>query len=192
MRHRHKHRMLFPPAGHLLNVSHYSPQAFIVVRPPPSKTNHPLNLQVQLVPPSSRDHNRLTSSRRSTDSPATNPELEGQLPLTGTSSNRSDISTYPSYAPSVTSVNSFGSTTSTRRMFIPLYNLQAHNVMPNVVLDARTDAGVAKFLKRGLAVLDPTEVWKHGRLPGGPFSTTSDQPATGSVRNSLNTQRLGP
>jgi len=81
-------------------------------------------------------------------------------------------------------------------MIIPLYNLQAHNVMPNVVLDAGTDARVAKFLKRGLeviglAVLDPAEVWNHGRIPGGPFSSTADQPAVGSVRNSLDNHHLG-
>jgi len=117
--------------------------------------------------------------------------------LSCTPSNRSDISAYSSYAPSVTSVNSFGSTTSTRWTIIPLYNLQAHNVMPNIVPDAGTDARAAKFPKRGLeviglAVLDPTEVWNLGRLPGGPSSPTSDQPAAESVRNSLYNQHLGP
>ncbi|KAF9644857.1 hypothetical protein BDM02DRAFT_3157062 [Thelephora ganbajun] len=173
-----------------------SNEAFIVVRPPPSKTNHPLNLQVQLVPPSSRDHNRSASSRRSTDSLATNPELEGQHPLTRTSSNRSDVSTYSGYAPSSTSVGSFSSTTSTRRMIIPLYNLHAHNVMTNVVLDAGTDARVAKFLKRGLeviglAVLDPMEVWNYGKIGGGPLLST-EQAATGSTRNSLDHHLSAP
>jgi len=49
-------------------------------------------------------------------------------------------------------------------MIIPLYNLQAHNVMTNVIVDAGTDAKVAKFQKRGLeilglAVLEPVEVF---------------------------------
>jgi hypothetical protein len=50
-------------------------------------------------------------------------------------------------------------------MVIPLYDLQAHTVMTNVVLDAGTDGRIVKFLKRGLefiglTVLDPTKVWK--------------------------------
>jgi len=79
-------------------------------------------------------------------------------------------------------------------MIIPLYNLQAHNVMTNVVLDAGTDARVAKFLKRGLeviglAVLDPMEVWNHGRIGGGPLLST-DQVLTGSPRDSLEHHHL--
>lgn len=79
-------------------------------------------------------------------------------------------------------------------MIIPLYNLQAHNVMTNVVLDAGTDARVAKFLKRGLeviglAVLDPIEVWNHGKLGGGPLLST-EQPVAGSARNSLENHHL--
>jgi hypothetical protein len=59
------------------------------------------------------------------------------------------------------------STTSSRRMIIPLYNLQAHNVMTNVIVDAGTDAKVAKFQKRGLeilglAVLEPVEIFGSG------------------------------
>jgi hypothetical protein len=56
-------------------------------------------------------------------------------------------------------------------MIIPLYNLQAHNVMTNVIVDAGTDAKVAKFFKRGLeiiglAVLEPIEVWGSASLLG--------------------------
>jgi hypothetical protein len=80
-------------------------------------------------------------------------------------------------------------------MIIPLYNLQAHNVMTNVVLDAGTDARIAKFLKRGLeviglAVLDPMEVWNHGRVGGGPLLFT-EPPVAGSARNSLDQHHLG-
>ncbi|CAL1698329.1 unnamed protein product [Somion occarium] len=139
-------------------------ESFIVVRPPPSKTNHPLNLQVQLVPPSAKDKDRSMSSRRSFDS--TTDVTEDGIALTRTSSNRSDVSMYSGYT-SVTSFSSVGSTassTSSRRMIIPLYNLQAHNVMTNVIVDAGTDAKVAKFQRRGLeviglAVLEPIEVW---------------------------------
>lgn len=48
-------------------------------------------------------------------------------------------------------------------MIIPLYNLNVHSVMPTTILDAGTDAKVAKFAKRGLEViglafLEPIEV----------------------------------
>lgn len=64
-------------------------------------------------------------------------------------------------------------------MIVPLYNLSAHNVMTNTVLDAGTDAKVAKFHKRGLevlalAVLECVEVWPnygHGRRVS--FRTTN-------------------
>ncbi|EED78861.1 predicted protein [Postia placenta Mad-698-R] len=138
--------------------------SFIVVRPPPSKTNHPLNLQVQLVPPNSKER---PSSRQSTDSSA---EIDAQS-LSRTPSNRSDASLYSSYssAGSISTVGSSSTTSSGRRMIIPLYNLQAHNVMQNVIVDAGTDAKVAKFLKRGLeviglAVFEPVEVWGSGAV----------------------------
>ncbi|KAH9057629.1 hypothetical protein EDB87DRAFT_1779313 [Lactarius vividus] len=135
-------------------------ESFIVVRPPPAKSNHPLNLQVQLVPPQSRDRDRS----RSMDVSASSQEHDGNT-LSRTTSNRSDVSMYSAYS-SVTSFSSVTSTstTSSRRMIIPLYNLQAHNVMTNVIVDAGTDAKVAKFQKRGLevlglAVLEPVEVF---------------------------------
>ncbi|KAH9001749.1 hypothetical protein EDB92DRAFT_1932167 [Lactarius akahatsu] len=135
-------------------------ESFIVVRPPPAKSNHPLNLQVQLVPPQSRDRDRSRSMDVSTSS----QEHDGTT-LSRTTSNRSDVSMYSAYS-SVTSFSSVTSTstTSSRRMIIPLYNLQAHNVMTNVIVDAGTDAKVAKFQKRGLevlglAVLEPVEVF---------------------------------
>ena len=93
------------------------------------------------------------------------------------------------------SIQSFqSSTTPGRRMIIPLYNLQAHNVMTNTVVDAGTDAKVAKFQKRGLeiiglAVLEPIELWGEapavlassartsmdGGHDGGNGSTTSNR-----------------
>ena len=47
---------------------------------------------------------------------------------------------------------------------MPLYNLQAHNVMTNVIVDAGTDAKIAKFQRRGIVLIDlvslePVEVW---------------------------------
>ncbi|KAI0742922.1 hypothetical protein C8Q80DRAFT_1221272 [Daedaleopsis nitida] len=147
-------------------------ESFIVVRPPPSKTNHPLNLQVQLVPPSNRDQNR-SSSTRSRESSVGQIEDDGvsDVQLTRTSSNRSDVSLYSSYSTtSVSSVTSTSTASSGRRMIIPLYNLQAHSVLTNTIVDAGTDAKVAKFQKRGLeiiglAVLEPIEVWGEGGNP---------------------------
>ncbi|KAH9834469.1 uncharacterized protein C8Q71DRAFT_769024 [Rhodofomes roseus] len=144
-------------------------ESFIVVRPPPSKSNHPLNLQVQLVPPSNKDkegRSSRPSSRHSMDS-----TVDSEVSLSRTPSNRSEASLYSSYS-STGSLSTLGSTSSTssgRRMIIPLYNLQAHNVMQNVIVDAGTDAKIAKFMKRGLeviglAVLEPIEVWSGGSL----------------------------
>ncbi|KAI0632988.1 hypothetical protein C8Q77DRAFT_1058859 [Trametes polyzona] len=156
-------------------------ESFIVVRPPPSKSNHPLNLQVQLVPPSNREVNRSSSGRRSRDS-SVGPEDDGasDVQLTRTSSNRSDVSMYSSYSStSFSSVASSSTTSSGRRMIIPLYNLQAHNVLTNVIVDAGTDAKVAKFQKRGLeviglAVLEPVEVWGEG---GNPVPIAGNSPS---------------
>ncbi|THH04417.1 hypothetical protein EW145_g5536 [Phellinidium pouzarii] len=151
-------------------------ETFIVVRPPPSVSNHPLNLQLQLVPPqvkeravsgsSSASGVSHLSSRRSVDfsvEPSYGVADEVGVPLTrspSARSNRSDPSSFyasPSSAStgSVSSVASSASTTSLggRRMIVPLYNLSAHNVMTNTVLDAGTDAKVAKFHKRGLEIL---------------------------------------
>ncbi|PCH43205.1 hypothetical protein WOLCODRAFT_25784 [Wolfiporia cocos MD-104 SS10] len=93
-------------------------------------------------------------------------EYQASTALSRTNSNRSDTSMYSSYSTgSFSTIGSTSSTSSGRRMIIPLYNLQAHNVMQNVIVDAGTDAKVAKFMKRGLeviglAVLEPIEVWE--------------------------------
>ncbi|KAJ7630109.1 hypothetical protein DFH06DRAFT_706643 [Mycena polygramma] len=162
-------------------------QTFIFVRPPPAKSNHPLNLQVQLVPPNSRGPSGLTSASRQSldlsasapvtpiDSAPTTPvesrtsgEYESGAPLARTASNRSTASsTYSSVSTTSTS-----STASSRRMIVPLYNLQAHNVMTNIIVDAGTDAKIARFTKRGiemldLAVLEPVEVYAGGGAPTG-------------------------
>ncbi|PFH50207.1 hypothetical protein AMATHDRAFT_4208 [Amanita thiersii Skay4041] len=138
-------------------------EMFIMVRPPPSKSNHPLNLQVQLVPP----HSRGVLPRQSMDF-----DTRTSSSLTRSSSTRSEASysTHASTA-SFASTASTASTSSTatsassgRRAIVPLYNLQAHNVLTNVIVDAGTDAKIAKFQKRGielidLAILEPIEVW---------------------------------
>ena len=84
--------------NHEVSLAHTSPlpiltsictQSFIVVRPPPAKSNHPLNLQVQLVPPQSRERDRT----RSLDVSQTSQDQEDTI-LSRTSSNRSDVSMY--------------------------------------------------------------------------------------------------
>ncbi|KAL1741380.1 hypothetical protein HDZ31DRAFT_66993 [Schizophyllum fasciatum] len=129
-------------------------ETFIFVRPPPSKTNHPLNLQVQLVPPHTRAPGLPPSTpRQSIDSSSTTGDN-----LSRTTSASSD------YSVSTSSFTSVSSTSSTRRAIVPLYNLQAHNVMTNTIVDAGTDAKIGKFQRKGLelidlAILEPVEVW---------------------------------
>ncbi|CAK5271371.1 unnamed protein product [Mycena citricolor] len=153
----------------------YPNETFIFVRPPPAKNNHPLNLQVQLVPPNTRAPSGLTSaSRQSLDlgqPPSSSPinvpvsagatsQYDAGMPLSRSPSNRSIASsTYSSV-----STSSVSSSISSRRMIVPLYSLQAHNVMTNTIVDAGTDAKIARFGRRGiemldLAMLEPIEVY---------------------------------
>ncbi|THV03536.1 hypothetical protein K435DRAFT_851838 [Dendrothele bispora CBS 962.96] len=144
-------------------------ETFIFVRPPPAKTNHPLNLQVQLVPPNTRAPG-VTGTATPRQSIDGDDDTSGAA-LTRSTSAQSEASTYSGYGStsssgyaSTSSFSSVNSTSSTRRMIIPLYNLQAHNVMTNTIVDAGTDAKIAKFTKRGLemidlALLEPVEVW---------------------------------
>ncbi|KAF8176279.1 hypothetical protein BJ912DRAFT_1063955 [Pholiota molesta] len=148
-------------------------ETFIFVRPPPSKSNHPLNLQVQLVPPNAKPPSGVTSSDGMSTTPTSATSVTSSrsssdgASLARTSSGRSEASTSNLYSASTASFTSVASSTassSTRRNIIPLYNLQAHNVMTNVIVDAGTDAKIAKFQRRGielidLAFLEPVEVW---------------------------------
>ncbi|KAJ3742798.1 hypothetical protein DFH05DRAFT_1400839 [Lentinula detonsa] len=183
-------------------------ETFIFVRPPPAKTNHPLNLQVQLVPPNSHTPGVTGSStitpRQSLDetepapapsSPTSaNSDTSGE-PLARTStaqSSRSEASSYSSSGyTSTASFSSVGSTASGRRMIIPLYNLQAHNVMTNTIVDAGTDAKIAKFTRKGLemidlAVMEVVEVWP---APSGVATSTNNGASTASARGSIDEGR---
>ncbi|KAI6126322.1 hypothetical protein EDD16DRAFT_1473602 [Pisolithus croceorrhizus] len=158
-------------------------ETFIVVRPPPSKSIHPLNLQVQLVPPQSRAPGS-SSTVQALDSSHSNggPDSSDSA---RTSSDRSDYSGYSS-ATSISSFASSSTASSGRRTIIPLYNLQAHHVLTNTIVDAGTDAKVAKFTKRGLeiiglALLEPIEVWGSAQLP----QTIPPQQATNIARTSI-------
>ena len=111
------------------------------MRPPPGKSNHPLNLQVQLVPPQT-------------------PQVKYKTAYA--SSAETLVSTYDTSSTTSTLVSEREN--GTRRRIVPLYNLHAHNVMTNTITDAGTDAKIARFQKKGielvdLAVLEPVEVW---------------------------------
>ncbi|KAG8969717.1 hypothetical protein FRC05_000848 [Tulasnella sp. 425] len=127
-------------------------------------SNHPLNLQLQLVPPSARETQRVVSASRSgtMDSQMTDSTRQRSPSVR---SNRSNTSLYSSASFSTASIASSTTSTSTAsaRRIIPLYNLSAHNVMTNTVTDAGTDAKIAKFGKRcieiiGLGMLECYEV----------------------------------
>ncbi|KAI9571939.1 hypothetical protein HD554DRAFT_2168746 [Boletus coccyginus] len=147
-------------------------EAFIIVRPPPSKSAQPLSLQVQLVPPQSRNDRPVQALDSSPDVLDTD--------LRRTHSNGSEASAYSGYT-SAGSVSSFASTSTSgsgRRMIIPLYNLNVHSVIPTTILDAGTDAKVAKFAKRGLEViglafLEPIEVRSSARANGSRAASIS-------------------
>ncbi|KAJ4464410.1 hypothetical protein C8J55DRAFT_463329 [Lentinula edodes] len=183
-------------------------ETFIFVRPPPAKSNHPLNLQVQLVPPNSQTPGVTGSStstpRQSLDDAELAPppsllthnqagaDTVGE-PLARTSttqSSRSEVSTYSSSGyTSTASFSSVGSTASGRRLIIPLYNLQAHNVMTNTIVDAGTDAKIARFTRKGLemidlAVMEVVEVWP---TPSG--AATSTNTNTTGARGSIDEGR---
>ncbi|KAG8785358.1 hypothetical protein FRC20_005000 [Serendipita sp. 405] len=149
-------------------------ETFIIVRPPPSMSNHPLNLQVQLVASSGRGGILTRSANNSRDTLNDGGEGNaGGVSLKRTSSlrsNRSDTESMHSASSSftagsiVSATSQSGSGSSSGRRMIPLYNLHAHNVMTNVITDAGTDAKIAKFFKRGLeimglAMLEPVEVY---------------------------------
>ncbi|KAJ7658483.1 hypothetical protein B0H17DRAFT_346582 [Mycena rosella] len=76
-------------------------------------------------------------------------------------------------------------------MIVPLYNLQAHNVMTNIIVDAGTDAKIARFTKRGiemleLAVLEPVEVY-----PGGGAPTNGDAPLGPGAGSGFSARTVG-
>ncbi|KAK7684997.1 hypothetical protein QCA50_011832 [Cerrena zonata] len=145
-----------------------SHESLIIVRPPPSKMTHPLNLQVQLVSPSTKGKER---ARNSFDSSAD----VGDDIIAPTSSNSSqwDVSTTGHTSSVSLASGSSMFSPSSKRAITPLYNLQAHNMLTNVIVDASTDAKVAKFHKQGLeiiglAILEPVEIWA-----GASFKSTS-------------------
>ncbi|KAI9570846.1 hypothetical protein HD554DRAFT_318142 [Boletus coccyginus] len=150
-------------------------ETFIIVRPPPSKSAHPLNLQVQLVPPRARNDipvqaldddldTDLRRTRLSEASAYSGYTLVSSVPPSNYSGATLVGSVSPSNYSGATLVGSSSSTTgSGRRMIIPCLDLIVNSVLPTTIVDAGTDARVAKFAKLGLEViglafLEPIEV----------------------------------
>lgn len=128
-----------------------SPEVFVIVRPPPSKANHPLNLQVQLVLPT-----LPTNSASSHQNESSNSDLRRTPSVRSGQSSRSNSSL-------LSMTNSEASRRG--RRVTPLYNLQWHTVLPTWISDAGTDAKIAKFIKKGIeiidfAIIEPGEVKK--------------------------------
>jgi hypothetical protein len=79
-----------------------------------------------------------------------------------------------------------------------LYNLHAHNVLTNTIVDAGTDAKIARFQKRGielidLAILEPVEVWgESGRGKSSRSATPDYAPTAESSATSLQYQPFQP
>ncbi|KAH9461473.1 hypothetical protein MJO29_008973 [Puccinia striiformis f. sp. tritici] len=172
-------------------------EMFVIVRPPPGKQNHPLNLQIQLILPNlthtSREPSLSTPAPQITTSPSQS-QIFTATPISTAPEpiERSENSTQLNRAQSIRSVHSNRSSRSNRtcssasegrnRRVTPLYNLHWHNVLPTWICDAGTDAKVAKFAKKGLELIDlaniePSEIG-IGRyascinllLSGGPIS----------------------
>src|ERR1700761_1824870 len=175
-------------------------------------SNHPLNLQLQLVPPAAAratsTSSNASTTRLSIDSvrsvaepgqvdagrttavapamvpgPANSGQSAPPSPTAERSADASvslapqrsvtDISLYTTNSSSsLASVSTNASSGSAIRRIVPLYNLHAHNVMQNTVLDAGTDVKVARFQKRGLEIedlcfLELFEVWGSPGVGGG-------------------------
>ncbi|KAK4049948.1 hypothetical protein OIV83_003772 [Microbotryomycetes sp. JL201] len=155
------------------------PEVLVIVRPPPSKQNHPLNLQIQLVNPQA--NTKSAASRRSTEScrpgdgrssPSSSTAGSFDAVASASIAGASDlVNGVPlRRTPSATSSRSIASTRSNRswsasstassayasgsRKVLPLYNLNFHAVMPTVISDAGTDQKLAKLLKKGLEIFD--------------------------------------
>ncbi|ORY76550.1 hypothetical protein BCR35DRAFT_305797 [Leucosporidium creatinivorum] len=173
------------------------PDLFVIVRPPPSKQTHPLNLQIQLINPNAtRSATTASSSSRTsgeysrTTTPMDSPSSIGANSfdaVAGASVGGGGLQR----TPSVKSNRSGRSQTSSAgsafsgnggRRVQPLYNLDFHALLPTVVTDAGTDQKVAKFLKRGveilgLAILDPIDLATPPTTPAlSPSTSASSHP----------------
>lgn len=136
------------------------------VRPPPSKDRNPLNLQIQLVVPSTS-----LPSRTSGESVRDSSSNLG-LPSASSSSGilreplrrRGSSGSSHSARSEMTTASSASGSTSASRKVTPLYNLAVHSIMPTTVSDAGTDQRVAKYSKKGaveiedFGILEPREL----------------------------------
>ncbi|KAH8918738.1 hypothetical protein BT69DRAFT_1322632 [Atractiella rhizophila] len=154
------------------------PEHFVIVRPPPSNTTHPLNLQVQLLlTPNVKSASR-SSTVNSINALQSPSELEsglrdsftavavtspvgtlfpGKEPEGGENSRDAGDSRL-SRSPSTSSRGSIASTAEStnsvtrKSRVMALYNLSWHNVLTTTVTDSGTDEKIAKFLRRGESI----------------------------------------
>ncbi|EGG00289.1 uncharacterized protein MELLADRAFT_79280 [Melampsora larici-populina 98AG31] len=174
----------------------HSPEVFVIVRPPPSKTNHPLNLQVQLVLPTLPANSASVHQNESSNS-----DLRRTPSVRSGQSERSNSSL-------LSMTNSEASRRG--RRVTPLYNLQWHTVLPTWISDAGTDAKIAKFIKKGIeiidfAIIEPGEIKKgipnlqqfnlsrtlSNQVPASNSSISSHHSITNTSENE-NTKLNGP
>ncbi|KAH8915996.1 hypothetical protein BT69DRAFT_1288155 [Atractiella rhizophila] len=156
----------------------HPPEHFVIVRPPPSSTTHPLNLQVQLVLSATSNVPNIKSASRSStlnsvgalqipsdpesglrDSftavavatpVASHDEVEGGDTLRD-DGRGSRLSRSPSTS-SVASTTESNSSGTRKNRVMALYNLSWHNVLTTTVTDAGTDEKIAKFLRKGESI----------------------------------------
>jgi hypothetical protein len=120
-----------------VNAALQRSETFLICKYPPSTSNHPLNCQINLV-----NHRNATNhenaSQTSIASSGFHAVANAQLQRTASiRSNRSNASN-----------GSSSSGLGSNRKTTPLYNLEFHKFRETVVLDAGTDAKIARFLKK--------------------------------------------
>ena len=127
-------------------------QSFVIVKPPPTvSAHHPLNLQIQYIPPATC----IETPRRRRASTSSASEVSGSE-ISSSSRNNSRI--VPLYN----------------------LHTHSYNLLANSVHDAGTDEKVAKFQKNGVEVANigifaPVEVWASS---SSSFLDPEDSPAS--------------
>ncbi|PWN21050.1 hypothetical protein BCV69DRAFT_298841 [Microstroma glucosiphilum] len=132
------------------------PELLIIVRPPPSKDRNPLNLQIQLVVPTTCPPSRTSGeSVRDSSFPISLPTASASSgsPREPLQRRGSSASSHSARSEMTTASSASGGTSASRKV-TPLYNLAVHSIMPTTVSDAGTDQRVAKFTKKGAVEID--------------------------------------
>ena len=120
---------------------------FLILKFPPSSSNHPLNAQISLVNQNAvkQSHSNRASGEWSRDG-STASAGSGVAPVAMANLERTpSILSYRSTGSS--NASSSGGAPSSRKT-TPLYNLEFHKIRETVVLDAQTDGKIARFMKK--------------------------------------------